>query len=170
MALIVETGTAKTDAESYLSVSNADTYHSNHGNTTWASQSTSDKEIALRNATQYLDVRYSERWRGAPVDADQSLDWPRIGARDDDNELYDSDALPQVLKDATAILALKAISESLLVDVSKPGAIKRERTKVDVIVTETEYAGGRSQQKRYTLVDKMVRQLVVPGGRSFERA
>ena len=38
MALIVEDGTAKSDAESFISGTDADTYFSKRGNATWAAR------------------------------------------------------------------------------------------------------------------------------------
>ena len=51
MSLVVEDGTGKADAESYISVADADTYHSNRGNTDWAALTTTEKEQLLRGAT-----------------------------------------------------------------------------------------------------------------------
>jgi hypothetical protein len=54
MALITETGAGLANAESLISVADADTYHSGVGNTDWAALSVTDKEQALRRATQYM--------------------------------------------------------------------------------------------------------------------
>lgn len=54
MALIVEDGTGLADAESYLSVADADTYHADRNNEAWQDYSTAEKEAALRKATQYI--------------------------------------------------------------------------------------------------------------------
>ena len=64
MALIVEDGTGVSGAESYISVVDADDYHTNHGNTSWGSADTTAKEIALRKASEYLDGKYGKRWLG----------------------------------------------------------------------------------------------------------
>ena len=66
MVLIVEDGTGKADAESYLSVADADTYHTKHGDSAdWDGASTGDKEEALRMGTQYLDATYNTLWIGS---------------------------------------------------------------------------------------------------------
>ena len=79
MSLIVEDGTGKVDAESYQSVSAADTYFSNVGNSLWTG-STAVKEAALRKATIYLDSTY--QWQGSIFSLEQSLNWPRLGVYD----------------------------------------------------------------------------------------
>ena len=53
MTLVIEDGTGKSNAESYISVADADTYHSNRGNTDWAALTTAEKERLLRIATDY---------------------------------------------------------------------------------------------------------------------
>jgi hypothetical protein len=77
MALDVEDGTGKATSESFISVTDADTYHSNHGNTTWAALATANKEAALRKATEYMEQAYRLKWRGYRVTSTQRLSWPR---------------------------------------------------------------------------------------------
>ena len=64
MSLIVEDGTGKSNAESYISVADADTYHSNRDNTDWAALTTAEKERLLRIATDYMVAVYRLRWDG----------------------------------------------------------------------------------------------------------
>jgi len=68
MPLIVEDNTGLANAESYISVADADVYLANMGRTSWAAATTAAKEIALRKATQYIDTAYS--FRGARVRGD----------------------------------------------------------------------------------------------------
>ena len=56
MALIVEDGTSKSDAESYLSVAAADTYHDLHHNREWFDYHDDDKERFLRLGTLFIVV------------------------------------------------------------------------------------------------------------------
>jgi hypothetical protein len=48
MALIVEDGTGLANAESYVSVADATTYHANIGNTAWAVYRQSLRDITLQ--------------------------------------------------------------------------------------------------------------------------
>jgi hypothetical protein len=56
MALIVEDGTGRADAESYVSVADADTYHANRGELRRGRRSAPppSKEQLLRQATEYM--------------------------------------------------------------------------------------------------------------------
>lgn len=83
---VVEDGTSKSDANSYTTIAFADQYFENHDNPSdWTGSTQAEKEMALRNATQYLDRYYGGRWRGRKKDLDenQALDWPRVSAYDD---------------------------------------------------------------------------------------
>lgn len=77
-SLIVETGVGFTNADSYASVTQADSYHTMRNNTLWATLSGYAKESALRRATDYLDTHYGSRWGGEEYALGQSLDWPRV--------------------------------------------------------------------------------------------
>jgi len=168
MALIVEDGTGKSDAESYLSEADADTYHTAHGNpTAWSGATSAAKEEALRMGTQYLDVVYGQRWLGSRSNTDQALAWPRSDVVDYDGLLIASNTIPQDLKDATAEAAIRHISETngLLPDVSEPGDIASETDKVGPISTSRTYVGGRSQLKQFSLIDGLIAGLVAGAGR-----
>lgn len=101
-----------TSANSYVTVAQADTYFDERLNATpWTGASTDDKERALIMATRRLD---QEKFQGIKVAESQALDWPRYWATDDDGEEYESNEIPQPIKDATCELALR-----LLVDKGK---------------------------------------------------
>jgi hypothetical protein len=79
MALIVEDGTGLANAESYVSVAAATTYHANVGNTAWAAiTSDTTKEQLLRKATDYMVAQYRLQYAGCRRYSTQSLDWPRL--------------------------------------------------------------------------------------------
>ena len=114
MSLIVEDGTGLATAESIISVAEADTYHSNRGNTTWLSLSILVKERLLRKANDYLRQRFGPRWRGTLVTPLQGCDWPR------NNILYAVPPdMPVPVKNAAAELAFKANSQELSPDTSQ---------------------------------------------------
>lgn len=156
MPLIVESGSGKTDAESYVSVSDADAYWADRNDSTWSNASTGAKEAALRNAAEYLDGTYT--WRGTKATRDQGLDWPRTGVIDEEGYQVNSNIVPEAVKAAQYRLALEALSADLLAATDK-GAVKRERTKADVIETETEYQNS-SPQKQYPFVDRLLAGLI----------
>src|SRR5262245_25534004 len=108
MTLTTEDGTGLANAESYCSVADADTYHTNFGNTTWTG-STAAKEIALRKATRWLDVTWNGKWKGRKNTTTQGLDWPRYWAEDADGFSIQPDSVPTRLRDACAEAALRVV-------------------------------------------------------------
>jgi hypothetical protein len=154
MALVTEDGTGLPTAESYLSVADADTYWSNRGNAVWAAADTADKEVALRKATQYLDTTFI--WIGVLADTAQALNWPRSGADDAEGRNLVNE-VPVLVKNATAELALAALSAELLVTTSRDDRAKR----VKAGSVEVEFEAGVSSQKSYTLAERMLAPLVV---------
>jgi len=155
MALTVEDGSIVTGAESYTSVSDADTYHANLGNAAWALLSTAEKEEALRGATQYMLQKYGGNWLGYRVNSTQVLDWPRQFVPISDLlyiEYVTNTTIPDEIKSACASLALRANTEELIPDEEQQ--VLRE--KVDVI--ETEYAEFSTARKKYIEVDLMLKK------------
>ena len=165
MALVVETGTGIANADSYLSVTDADTYNTNHSaSAAWISAAEAVKEKALRLATQYLDVRYGGRWKSFRTNETQALAWPRAYAVDQDGYYWDSNQMPQRLKDAAAELALRVVGgDTLFADITKPGTIKSQSVTVGPIQKSIEYMGGYTQVKGYPLIDGLVKSLINSG-------
>ena len=146
MALITETGTGASDAESYISVADADTYHANRSNTAWASAANGSKEAALRKATGYLDGNY--RFCGCPTSATQALQWPRIGVRLNDYPISPN-VIPKQLQYACAELALVALSESLTAAIDAQSVESKTVGPISISYA-TPRNGGR---KRYPAAD-----------------
>lgn len=154
--LIVEDGTAKVDAESFCSVDFADDYFLRRMVTSWASLTLSQKEADLRKATDYLEQEFRLRWAGYKYTSTQALSWPRW-------EVYNVDTaygyygwtnyvgyntVPEVVKKATAELALKASRGDLSTDVSR----LKDRVKVgpvDITYSHSDW----NQNKIYTVVE-----------------
>lgn len=117
MAIIVGT-------DSYASVSEADLYWANRANSTWSAASVADKEKGLRFATEYIDGSYDGRWIGEhPGSASQVLAWPRNGAIDSEGRIVTG--IPQRVADATARLALDALTDFLSAAEDRAGRISR---------------------------------------------
>lgn len=161
MSLITEDGNGLSTAESFASVSEANTYHSIRGNTNWATISTAEAEEALRRATDYIEQVYGPSFMGSRVSSTQALSFPRYSI-----ELYGysvaSNVIPVILKNATCALAFKAASGDLSPDITQ--AVKRE--KIDVI--EVEYMDSSSQIVRFRDIDNILAPLLtnMPSGAS----
>lgn len=163
MALIIETGQGGIDSESYASVADADAYHAARGATNWATLTTTEKEQALRRATDHIGQAYRPRWKGYRVTTTQALDWPRHDVLREDGGAYSggyypSNAIPAELRNACALLALKAAGGDLAPDI-EPLAT---REKVGPI--EIERAPGSRQTVRYQAIDKLLAPLLKDGG------
>ena len=159
MAIVVEDGTGKIDAVSYVSVADADAYHLARGNSTWAAASEANKEAALVRATSSLDGIYSGRWPGRRYDQDQALDWPRYDAWDRDG--YPLAGLPQRIKDATCAAALieLAAAGALSKALERGGSIRREK----IGPIETEYAPGAPAATAYPAIAQALARIVRGG-------
>lgn len=128
MALTVETGTGSSTSESYISVTDADTYFSNRGNATWAAFTTTQKEQYLRMGTDFMIQRYRLHWKGFKKYATQALDFPRTFIYSEPvlygnsnlpyPQLISDTIVPTEVKNACAELALRASSDDLLPDVT----------------------------------------------------
>lgn len=118
MTLLVEDGTGLADAESYISVTDADTYHGNRGNTLWATMNVTERENCLRRATEYMVGFYGERWKGEKKLGTQALDWPRYNVWLDARTpvLVSDTTIPRAVVNACAELAFRAASGPLVDD------------------------------------------------------
>jgi hypothetical protein len=157
--LIVESGAGLADAESYISVADADTYHTARGNeATWTDLDVTVKEQLLRTATDYMVQQYRMRWAGSRIGITQRLDWPRYDVPIKDAPtgygsfaaVYPYDAVPVEVANACAELALKAASGPLAPDLTPP--VTREK----VGPIEVEYAQGTRQTTTYRAVDNLL--------------
>ncbi|ATH99537.1 DnaT-like ssDNA-binding protein [Alcaligenes faecalis] len=150
MSLVVEDGAGLPDADSYVSVSDADSYAVAMGHVSWLATGVTEaqKETALRRATQYVDSRY--RYKNSKLNPDQALEWPRVG-------------FPWPVKrvtDATCELAVRALSGALYADVAPEDNIKSETVGPLTTVYQDAENGG---QVRFAIVDDLLLPLVVSG-------
>ena len=151
MSLIVEDGTGLSTAETFVSVADADAYHSAMNNATWTGTD-AVKESALRRAAQYIDTRY--RYKGERKNLNQALEWPRA--------FYERDGRAETwpvanLKAACCEAALRALSDTLTADVSTDQVIEETVGPITV-----KYA-SKSGQTRYPVVDDLLRKYVIAG-------
>ncbi len=158
MTLIVENGTGLANAESYISVADADARHAAFGNDTWTGTD-AVKEAALRRATAYMEQTYRQRWKGTRLKRDQALSWPRYGAQVDGFDVS-SIVVPLEVINACADLALRAITADLSEDQGR--VIIREK----VGPLETEYSEFGPQGTRFTAVDGLLGAYLKGGGAS----
>ena len=156
MALVVEDGTGKSDAESYVSVTDCDTRLALFTTpTSWTSATTAQKEVALRKAARYIDIVYGWRFKGARRLVTQSLQFPRSGLVTRDGYSLVATAVPTGVVNACVDMAAKAIDEDILPDLSvgSGSVISKERNKIDTIEEDIEYVGGKNIHKVYSKIE-----------------
>jgi hypothetical protein len=108
ITLIVETGEKLADANSYVSLAEADTYHTNYGNLDWpGADSAEDKKQALILATQSVDSLYGPRYLSFVYpESPQALLFPRAYFYDNNGRIVPENTIPVCLKNAVCELAL----------------------------------------------------------------
>lgn len=77
--VVVENGSVNPNANSYVTIYEADAYFAARGDTTWMNAEYPQKEVALVKAADYLTQKYRLRWMGSRVSILQPMDWPRNG-------------------------------------------------------------------------------------------
>lgn len=164
MSLIVEDGTGFNNSESFCSVTVADTYHKNFGNSAWADLTIPEKEVALRKATAFLEQTYAMRWSGIVAFSSQALSWPRefvrFEGRTERGFVVPSTSVPREVQNACAVLALKSIDGPLAPDLGP--AVVREK----VGALEVEYAPHAKQTTQFREIDLMLAPYLSGAGNS----
>jgi hypothetical protein len=179
MTLISTSGAP--DADSFVSLAEADAYFTARGETRWAGTDTA-KENALRRGTAYLENQYRTRWVGIRSTQSQALSWPRVdGYRnpyrvsiqypilDVDGFQIARDVVPVQVKNATFEAALLAITGATLEPtLIRGGAVKSTSKTVGPISKSVTYTDGAPVIDRYTAIEGILRGLVssTPGASS----
>ena len=160
---VVEDGTGLTTANAYTTEAFADQYHDDYGApSSWTSATSSAKQLAIREATRYLDMAYASRWKGYRKTQDQALAWPRTDVYDLSGWAIKDTEVPQAIQKATAILALKSIGgESFLPDVTgKDRGITQRTEKAGPVGRTLKYASTQANFKQFSQVLAVLRPLL----------
>jgi hypothetical protein len=164
MALIVEDGTARPDAEAYISVANASAYFAARNNATWAAlASDAVREGCLRLGAEYMTQAYRGRWKGYRVSAAQALDWPRQSITIEDsvlNAYVPFTSVPIEVQRANAELALMANSGALAPNLER-GVLAEQIGPLKV-----DYDSDSPQYTRYRVIDLMLSIYLLTTGAS----
>lgn len=160
MALVVEDGTGKVDADAYVDIAFVTAYWAARGDTTWGIAVESAQEAAIINATSYIDLVSSGRAKGTPVSETQALVFPRENLP----ACAAGEVLPMRLLKAAAEYALRALAAPLVQDptVDPSGrAIIRNRVKVGPIEKEQEFS-ALTIWRQYPVPDNLLACLLSP--------
>lgn len=135
MAFVVEDGTAKVDATSYITVNEADDYFADRGVIGWTGEDLI-KQAALIRATDYIDGRFGQRFIGTKKTTVQALAWPRTDAAD-----FEDTDIPVKLRFACCEYALRALTAELAPDLKiDASGVIAVATKKKVGPIETEFS------------------------------
>jgi len=166
----VETGAVVANANSLVSVADADAYFLDRNNpSTWYNAATEDKEKALIYATMWFEGRYGDRLRGnlkeTAEDTHQTLSFPREYLVESNGREHDDDLVPPRIKDVICELAFKhlELSSGLNPSFDRGGAIRREQ--VDVI--SVEYFDRAIAETTFPYIERLVRPFLAYSGASI---
>jgi hypothetical protein len=159
MALVVEDGSGKSNAQSFASVADADAYAAARGYSDWTGDATA-KETALTKAADFLCRYYS--FIGTKKTKAQALAWPRADATDIDGFTHDSE-VPVEVKNANIELARRALTADLMPDLARGGKVRS----VGVGDLSVTFADDAPVNKVYQTVDLLLRPLLMPSDPIF---
>lgn len=112
MPIVINAEEGSTSANSYSTEVFVDSYHEERGNTYWDSLSVQNRRACMVRATDYIDKRFGQSFRGSRMQKNQSRAFPRLAAFDDDD--FSIDGVPLKLKQAQAEYALRAAIYNVL--------------------------------------------------------
>jgi hypothetical protein len=165
MAFVAEDGTGLAEANSYIDTDWADEYFSDRGNEAWANLDSGVKEVALINATDYINLRWAEKFRGSTATEIQALPFPRLYVGSSVLQM------PVSLKRATAEYALRASAGPLAPDYQFDDSGRlwtKKREEVGPIVEETSYGSTSVTDlyafRPYPVPDGLIKPLLTGGG------
>lgn len=165
LTLIVEDGSGVENANTYISLANAEIYFESRPNkAVWTAASDGDKDIALVDAARQMDMMFD--WFGSRATENQGLRFPRFGVYDPDGWMYDSNEIPTELKDAQCEIALGSLTEDRTDD---PEGIGIKRVKAGSV--EVEFDSLKTKGAIPPIVLSMLRHLgnYLPGYGSAHR-
>lgn len=138
----------------YGAVADADTYHSDRGNSGW-SGTDDEKETALLRGSEYIDHNFRSSFPGykAGLRA-QTREWPRDWAYDYENNAIPSDEVPIEVEEATYEAALRELTDpgSLFPDFTPGQQTKREK----VGPLEVEYTSPQGLASAKVMVTRIL--------------
>lgn len=167
MAFVVEDGTGKPDANSYIDVAYYRSYFADRG-----IDVTADTDPKIQGwcvqATDYIETRFHDRLKGCPKTQTQALHFPADGVYIGFH-LQDPDTLPVNLLKAAAEYARRVKSGPLMPDpvTDETGqGLAGKREKVGPLEDEFTYVPGGAINliKPYPAADKLMASLVTGRG------
>lgn len=160
--LVVEDGTGKSDANSFVDLAFLDEYHRLQDATAWAAASEHAKVAAAIAGTRRAALRWL--YVGKPLSEAQALPWPRRGVLGRLRDAFGLDVegtVPRQVKEATAEYALRALSGPLEPDPAPaPYPVTETFEQVGPIVERTVWdtKGSRQEARPIPAADRILRR------------
>lgn len=155
----VEDGTGLTTSDSYVSESFCDDYFGGQGVVAaWDNATAKSRNAAMRYATMWMDMRYGGLFAGYKENTTQALEFPRTLAYDRYGNTISG--VPVALKRATAEIAKRWIEDAAQLNPDTPvgGNLTQDTVTVGPITISKTYAGGKDADKKFPIVDRLLRQ------------
>lgn len=147
--LIQETGQGVTNSNSYISVDDADIYHSLYNNLDWVGED-ADKETALILASKSINLLYGPKFLSFKRLYGNLL-FPRYVFYDNNQELIMDTTIPQCLKDAVCEVALMYINGTdIFPSTNTEGQLTANKIKIGEIEIEKQYSGKQGNVPNYS--------------------
>lgn len=162
MAFVVEDGTGKPNATSFVTVAAADAYWADRAGSAWAGYSTPAKEAALIAASDYLRNEQRYRWVGTKKTATQSMPWPRVDAVERNGPAIPDTVVPWQVQEAAAILGDRtATGEDLQPDLAAQAVTSETVGPISVTYATPQGVGGvGAQDPTISAVDGLLAPLL----------
>lgn len=149
--------------DTYISVTDADTYFGNRlYSTAWTGADSGDKEKALRMAAKALD---REAYAGTVTSQTQAMAWPRSGVLDLAGREIDGATVPTAVIDAQCELALAYLTDDPTQDDGTRGV---RRMVADTVTME--YDGRAPVRRLPDFVFSLIRPFLASGSPSTASA
>lgn len=155
--MIVEDGSIVPNANSYVDLGYADIYFTTRRVSDWATLTDDEKEGALINATDFIEITYGSNFKGEMLRPhEQALAFPRDGVWIAPNVELPSGEIPKRLKDAVCDLAFKVSQGTELIQDQDRIVIKEK-----IAVIETTYQEFGDPATRFVKSAKLLSPLLV---------
>nr|BDD47042.1 hypothetical protein 12 [bacterium] len=161
---VVEDGTSKSDATSYISVADMKQYWDDMGYD-YSLLSDSQIQTLLNKCTQALDGIFFDKWQGYRSTGTQALQWPRADVLTPDGYDVNSSSIPTALKNALCELAyIKNSGVDIQPTDKRQGQLGSETVKVGPITRTWSFKEYRAHPN-FPAVEDALKPLIGATGR-----
>lgn len=142
ITLITETGLREAGANTYVSLADADAYHTTYGNLDWTGVVDDElRKASLVMATQSVELLFGDRYMSELIyGSTQSFLFPRYMFYDLNGRTINSNQIPLALKNAVCEIALLHITgNDIFPQPSSLSMVKSKKIKVGDVDTSIDY-------------------------------